>query len=50
MIDAGRISRFRGCDYDSIKPSPPYLLEGRLAGLSIDVDCRPIPVPDGYWR
>lgn len=49
MVDAGRVPRFRGCGGDFFEVDSHSRLEGCLACISIDVDCRAIPVSGSDW-
>ena len=52
MVDTGRIPLLCGNAFESLEVSSGCALEDRLAGLSIGVDCRRVPVSgrDGWER
>lgn len=51
MVNAGRIPCLCASGSDSFEMSSDCGLEGRLVGLSIDIDCRPVPVSGRYgWQ
>ena len=44
MVDAGRVPVLCACGSDAFKICSICALEDRVAGISIDVYCRPVPV------
>ena len=45
MVDTGRVPRLCGYAFDCIEVLSGCALYERFVGFSIDVDCRPVPVP-----